>query len=289
MDSRRQPRLVVDPALDPQVSTALRDSPHYLYQARQGRDARPEKGLVLLFVLPALLLLTWMMGGLSGVIVAGTGVSILMLTRWAATDLSGRGSRRRLRLAVEHAERYVLPSDLDHPCQQLLRRAQDAVETVLASEVNRAGYIDTIDNRVTLPEEVWQLATRLARLSAMHHEHGKLVPKELPPGMDEAFKPYSSALDAAWTSLSRRVKGLERYATQVRKADEVFQMHRRLEALAARSHDYQELVADTLRDDMAKAHIRELAEQAANARRMFEESIDQAKLAAGQLIRQPLT
>ncbi|MEV0583631.1 hypothetical protein [Nonomuraea sp. NPDC050310] len=270
------------------MSVLLRESPHFLYQARQGRDAGSEKSLALLFILPGFLLLIWMMTDLGGAMVAGVGMSLILLLRWMATDLNGRSARRRLKLAYENADRFVLPSDLDYPCQQLLKRAQDAADAVLASDVNRAGYIDTIDNRVTLPEEVWQIATRLARLSAMHHEHGKLVPKELPPGMDEAFKPYSSALDAAWTSLSKRVKNLERYAVQVRKADEVFRVHRRLEALAARTPDYQALVADTVQDDMARAHIRELAEQAASARRMFEESIDQAKLAAGHLMRQPL-
>ncbi|MFI6482143.1 hypothetical protein ACIBH1_29725 [Nonomuraea sp. NPDC050663] len=267
----------------------LRESPHYLQLARQGRRSDTGGNLGLLFVLPGLLLLILVMVGPAGMVVAGAGMTVAMLLKWMATDLNGRSARSRLRLAHEHAEHYVLASDLDYPCQQLLKRAQDAADRVLASEVNRAGYIDTIDNRVTLPEEVWQIATRLQRLSAMHSEHGKIVPKELPPGLDEAFKPYASALDAAWTSLSKRVKNLEAYAVQVKKADEVFRVHRRLEALAARTHDYQALVADTVQDEIARNHIRELSEQAANARRMFEESIDQAKEAAGHLMKPQLS
>ncbi|WP_143590304.1 hypothetical protein [Thermoactinospora rubra] len=287
MDPRRlPPRLVIDPSLHPQVSVVLRESPSVLLQARQGRQPRTGSNPGLVFAVPAFLLLIFMIAGTGGVVLGGLGMSVFLLLRLAAVN---GGTSKRLRLAWEHADRYVLPTDLDYPCQQLLRRAQDAVDAVLGSEVNRAGYIDTIDNRVTLPEEVWQIATRLARLSAMHREHRKLVPKELPPALDEAFKPYSTALDAAWTSLSKRVKQLERYAAQVRKADEVFQVHRRLEELAARTHDYQRLVADTVQDDLARAHIRELAQQAANARKLFEESIDQAKLAAGHLMRDSLT
>ncbi|GAA4072080.1 hypothetical protein GCM10022248_45860 [Nonomuraea soli] len=281
--------MVIDPTVHPQVSVVLRESPHYLQLARQGRRSDTSGNLGLLFVLPGLLLLILLMLGPAGMVVAGAGMTVAMLLKWMATDLNGRSARSRLRLAHEHAEHYVLPSDLDYPCQQLLKRAQNAADQVLASEVNRAGYIDTIDNRVTLPEEVWQVATRLQRLSAMHAEHGKIVPKELPPGMDEAFKPYASALDAAWTSLSKRVKNLEAYAVQVKKADEVFRVHRRLEALAARTHDYQALVADTVQDEIARNHIRELSEQAANARRMFEESIDQAKAAAGHLMKPQLS
>ncbi len=241
-----------------------------------------------LFVLPGLLLLIWLMtDSLAGVVVAGTGMGMIALLRWTASDAANRAAKRRLRLAYEHAGDYILPEDLDYPCQVLLRRAQDAAETILASQVHQAGLIDTIDNRVTLPEEVWQIAQRLAKLSAMHAEHGKLVPRDLPSGLEDAFKPYSTALDAAWTSLSKRVRNLEQYAKQVMKADKVFHAHRRLEALAARTPDYQQLVADTVRDDLARAHIKELAGQAAHVRKLFEESIHQAKQAAGELIRSP--
>ncbi|WP_336213363.1 hypothetical protein [Nonomuraea sp. LPB2021202275-12-8] len=289
MDPRAlPPRLVIDPSLPPEISIQLRSSPHVLRMARAGRRMDPTPSPTWLFVLPGLLLLIWLMtDSLAGVVVAGTGMGMIALLRWTASDAANRAAKRRLRLAYEHAGDYILPEDLDYPCQVLLRRAQDAAETILASQVHQAGLIDTIDNRVTLPEEVWQIAQRLAKLSAMHAEHGKLVPRDLPSGLEDAFKPYSTALDAAWTSLSKRVRNLEQYAKQVMKADKVFHAHRRLEALAARTPDYQQLVADTVRDDLARAHIKELAGQAAHVRKLFEESIHQAKQAAGELIRSP--
>lgn len=248
----------------------------------------PTHSPVWLFVLPGFLLMIYLMtGSLVGTAVVAAVVSLIALLRWIAADASSRDARRRLRLAHEHAGRFVLPEDLDYPCQVLLRRAQDAAEKVLGSQVHQAGLIDTIDNRVTLPDEVWQIAQRLTKLSAMHTEHRKLVPRDLPSGLEDAFKPYSTALDAAWTSLSKRVRNLERYAKQVLKADKVFHAHQRLEALAARTPDYQQLVADTVRDDLARAHIRELADQAAHVRKLFEESILQARQAAGELIRSP--
>jgi hypothetical protein len=254
----------------------------------------PTHNPALLFVVSGLLLLVLVLTGVRGVFVGGLGIGLIALMRWMAVDSTNRAAKRRLRLAYEHAARYVLPEDLDYPCQMLLRRAQNAVDAVLNSRVHRAGLIDTINNQVTLPEEVWQIAQRLARLSAMHAEHGKLIPRDLPSGMEEAFKPYTTALDAAWTSLSRRVRHLEAYAKQVVKADKVFHAHRRLEALAARTPDYQRLIAETVHDEMAHAHIRELAEQAAHVRKLFEESIAEARLAAGELltplpVEQPLT
>lgn len=243
----------------------------------------------LLFLLPALLVLLSVLTDQQWVFVAGIGAGVIVLFRWIATDNTSRSTRRRLQLAHTHADRYVLPHDLDHPCQMLLGRAQNAVAAILASHVHRAGLIDSIDNRVSLPEEIWQIAHRLRRLSAMHAEHRKLVPRDLPPGLEDAFKPYTTALDAAWTSLTRRVRQLEKYAKQVRKADEVYHTHARLEAMAARTPDYQQLIADTVRDDLARRHIKELAEQTAQMRAQFEESLVQARQTAGELLSTPFT
>ncbi|MGW4795854.1 hypothetical protein ACWEPC_25900, partial [Nonomuraea sp. NPDC004297] len=113
-------------------------------------------------------------------------------------------------------------------------------------------------------------------------------PRELPPGMEEAFTPYTKALDAAWTSLSQRVRHLEKYAKQVLKADKAYHAHLRLEKLAAKTPEYQQLIAETVRDDLAHERILELSDQAAHVRKLFEESILQARQTAGELLRAPL-
>ncbi|MER5997548.1 hypothetical protein ABT120_03165 [Nonomuraea angiospora] len=290
MDPRAlPPRLVIDPTLHPEISVELRSSPHILRLARSGVRVDTTKNPALLFVIPALLMVLAVATGTAALLVPGAGLGLIVLFRWMALDGTYRSTRRRIRAAQVHANRFILPEDLDYPCQRLLRRAQNAVEAIMASRVHRDGLIDTIDNRVSLPEEVWQIAQRLRKLSSMHAEHGKIVPRELPPGMEDAFKPYTTALDAAWTSLSHRVRHLEKYAKQVVKADKVYHAHRRLEALAAKTPEYQQLIADTVRDELAHERIRELADQAAHVRKLFEESIAQARLAAGELIRTPLT
>ncbi|MET9241819.1 hypothetical protein [Nonomuraea sp. NPDC003709] len=290
MDPRAlPPRLVIDPTLHPEISVELRSSPHILRLARSGVRVDTTKNPALLFVIPALLMVLAVATGTAALLVPGVGLGLIVLFRWMALDGTYRSTRRRIRAAQVHANRFILPEDLDYPCQRLLRRAQNAVEAIMASRVHRDGLIDTIDNRVSLPEEVWQIAQRLRKLSSMHAEHGKIVPRELPPGMEDAFKPYTTALDAAWTSLSHRVRHLEKYAKQVVKADKVYHAHRRLEALAAKTPEYQQLIADTVRDELAHERIRELADQAAHVRKLFEESIAQARLAAGELIRTPLT
>lgn len=243
----------------------------------------------MLFVLPAFLMMVLMMTGWKGLFAAGLGVTMIVLIRWMAMDSTYRSTKRRLRLAQVHANQYILPEDLDYPCQMLLRRAQNAVEAIMRSKVHKAGLIDSIENQVSLPEEIWQIAQRLRRLSSMHAEHGKIIPRELPPGMEDAFRPYTSALDAAWTSLSQRVRHLEKYAKQVLKADKVYHAHQRLERLADKTPEYQQLLAENVRDELAHERIRELSDQAAHVRKLFEESIMQARQAAGELLRSPLT
>ncbi|GAA0912140.1 hypothetical protein GCM10009560_02300 [Nonomuraea longicatena] len=279
---------MIDPSLPAEVSVVLHGAPHLLEQARRGGHPERSAGVSAYVLVPAFLVLMWVLLGVSGLIAAGVFTSLVSLLLLAVRS-GTRYERRRLETVRAHSAAFVLPGDLDHPCRRLLARAQAAVDRVLTSQVNRAGLLDTIDNRVTLPEEVWQIAQRLSRLSAMHAEHGRIVPEELPSGLEEAFKPYSTALDAAWTSLARRVRRLEDYAKQVAKADEVFQTHLRLEALAARTPDYQRLLAETVRDDLARGHIRELAEQAARVRELFEESIGEARRTAGALLRTPLS
>ncbi|MDR8410884.1 hypothetical protein MTP10_19370 [Nonomuraea sp. 3-1Str] len=287
------PRLVIDPSLPRDVWARLWSAPHLLRMARTGTEPASARGQVALILLTVVTLLAVLVVRLPGgpivAAVAAAGLGTIALTRELSVAADRRDLRRRGRLARQYAAHYVLPEDLDYPCQRLLRRAQDAVDAVLCSAVHRAGLIDTIDNQVTLPEEVWQIAHRLSRLSAMHAEHRKVVPRVLPSGLEDAFRPYTTALDAAWTSLSKRVRHLEQYARQVSRADQVFHAQQRLETLAARTPDYQRLVADTVRDDLARRHIRELEEQARQVRRLFEESVLQARRTAGELLRTPLT
>ena len=283
------PRRVIDPSLPPEIARRLRRSPEALRLARLGLVPRTPKNHALIFLLPGFLTLIWMVTNTLGMVVAMFAMGLIALMKWMAVDNTNSVERRYVRLAHEYSHRYVLPEDLDYPCQVLLGRAQHAAVTILASEVHRAGLIDTIDNRVTLPEEMWQLAQRLAKLSKMHAEHRRIVPRNMPQGLAEAFEPYTTALDTAWTSLSQRVRHLEHYATQVLRADEIFRAHRRLEMLIRRTPDYQRLIADTVRDDLARDQIARLSDQARQVHELFQESIAQARLAGVHLVRTPLT
>jgi hypothetical protein len=218
------------------------------------------------------------------VIITVGAIGMISGVRWMTKDPSERHARRRLRLALEHADRFVLSEDLDAECGAMLRRAQDAVDTVLSSQVHQAGLIDTIDNGVTLPEETWRIARRLAQLSAMRAEHRRIVPREPPSEVAGAFAPYSEALEAARRSLNTRVRALEDYAEQVRRSDGMYAAYRQLELLAERTPDYQRLVAESVQDAAALPQIERMSEQATQVKELFEQSIDGARRAGAHLV-----
>ena len=127
------PGLVIDPSLPPDISVELRSSPHLLRMARIGRRIERSSSPTLLLAVLGFLVVMWIATGSMGPAVMSITMLVIIGARWASVDTANRAARRRLRLAYEHASRYVLPEDLDRPCQSLLRRAQDAVHAILSS------------------------------------------------------------------------------------------------------------------------------------------------------------
>ncbi|GAA3138788.1 hypothetical protein GCM10010466_32290 [Planomonospora alba] len=282
----RPPRPVVDPALPERVSALLRADPRVLRASRRPGPvpsrAAPDPFAV--FASAAFLLLAWAVAGLSGLLSAAVMAGVFAAGCALTVGSGSRRERRRWRAAREHADRFVVPEDLDDECGALLRRAQDAAEAVLGSHVNRDGLLDAIDNAVTLPEQVWRIATRLVRLSQMRAEHRRIVPGAPPPEVAQAFAPYGEALETALAALVERVEALEEYAAQVRRADAVYRSYRQLEALAERAPRYEELVAEIAGDGAALPPLERLTDQARQVREAFLADMERARRAGGNLI-----
>ncbi|GAA3796633.1 hypothetical protein GCM10022226_14950 [Sphaerisporangium flaviroseum] len=286
MDPRKPtPELVLDPSLPANVAQILRSSPGALKSARAGVVPRPcGPGRLTVVTVAFLLLLALLLTGPWGMFVLGVVVTVLRGAQVAAGDPKQREARRRLRVAVEHSDRFVLPEDLDPACRELLARAQGAVEDVLASQVDGAGLLDSIDNSVTLPAEVWRLATRLADLTRTRAEHERIVPRDVPADIAGVFTPYDEVLDQARRSLAARVTALEEYAREVRRADAVYRAYRQLGVLRERTPDYERLLAETVQDRLAIPHIDRLSGQAREVERVFNTSIDEARRAGSHLL-----
>ncbi|GAA0441754.1 hypothetical protein Acor_06120 [Acrocarpospora corrugata] len=279
------PHLAVDPSVPFPVAALLRTHHPLLLEVRRGRV--PDKGGAdrpLAIFTGTVLLVTAVVGGPVALLSMLGVIGVCGLLWWLAGDPEQRDLQRRLRSAYAHADRFVLPEDLDEQCGSLLARAQRAVRAVLSSAVHREGLLDTIDNDQTLPEEVWQVAVRLADLSARRAAHFKIVGADPHPLIAEAVRPYDLAIETATASLTARVAALEAYAEQAVEADRCFEARRKLAELEELTPEYERLLAETAPDTLAVSQIARMSTHAAAVEQVFRASIAEARKAGTHLL-----
>ncbi|GAA1569195.1 hypothetical protein GCM10009678_59930 [Actinomadura kijaniata] len=201
-------------------------------------------------------------------------------TAWAAGAVRYLREPAAARAAREHHGRYLLPGDFDRPAARLLARAQRAVDAVLGSESHRAGLLDAVDNAVALPREEWAIAEALAEHTRLRRERHHRQPARLGPEVRALLEPQRRALDLSVRSVTARVEALEDYARRVRAADDAFHEWRVLRGIPEQNARYRELLAATVRDDLARAEIDRLAADAERAERAFRGSVRTALAAA---------
>lgn len=190
---------------------------------------------------------------------------------------------RRAQALKSRRDRYLTLEDFDAEGKDLLVRVQGAIGSVLDSRVNEEGLLDSVDNAVTLPRQEWEIAQVLARQSALRREQREFLETAPVPEVKAAMVPLREKLDLSVEAVTRRVEALERYADRARAADEAFHAHRHLEALAARAHEYDELLADTVRDELALPAIERLTEQSDQLVRTLRSRLAEAAAAATEL------
>ncbi|HEY7488200.1 MAG TPA: hypothetical protein VH912_27405 [Streptosporangiaceae bacterium] len=195
---------------------------------------------------------------------------------------------RRARALRLRRDRYLTPDDFDQEGQALLTRTQVAIDTVQESEVNKEGLLDKVDNAVTLPRQEWEIAQVLARQSKLRTEQRDVLESGTVPEVEAAVRPLREKLDVSVQAVTRRIEALERYAERTRAADEAYRAQRHLDALAARAHEYDDLVADAVRDDLELAAIERLTGHSDELIRTLRERLTEAGGAAADLPPQEL-
>lgn len=183
-----------------------------------------------------------------------------------------------------HQGRHVRPVDLDPQAQALLGRAQIAVDTVFLSRVHREGLLDEVRNTVTLPHQLWEVAQILAELSRLRTGQTNIASQVSTARVLDALAPQFRALDLATESVTKRIEALERYAARTRAADEALMELHALRALAEGNDDYRELLARTVRDELALAEIDGLTERAQLIEEALHASVEQARSAGLSLV-----
>ncbi|MCP9971240.1 hypothetical protein LUX57_44005 [Actinomadura madurae] len=259
-----EPRPVADPALRAELDTIVARRKPLLWLA-------PLSVLALGLIGSPLLGSLWLIGlGMLAVLVA-------LGTPSVSLDL------RRARELERRRDRYLTLEDFDDEGRALLARVQTAIDAVRDSQVNREGLLDSVDNAVTLPRQEWEIAQVLAKQSKLRAEQEEMAAADTIPEVEAALRPLRDKLDVSVEAVTRRVEALERYAERARAADEVLRAQRHLEAIAEKAHEYDELLADTVRDDLALPAIERLTEQGDELVRTLRERLAKAAEAGGEL------
>ncbi|GAA0951523.1 hypothetical protein [Actinocorallia libanotica] len=201
--------------------------------------------------------------------------AFLVLLALCGEDAAGRLARRR------HGH-YVQYGDLAQKYRSLLYRTATAVETVLESEVHSQGLLDDVRNAVTLPAQQWEIARTLMELDRLTDEHAGARADD--PRVAELLAPQKEVLRLATASVTERIAALEGYAARTRAADEALEQWRTVQRLAANGDAYQELLARTVRDELALAEIGGLTEQARVVEEALRASVAKARRAGLSLV-----
>ena len=205
------------------------------------------------------------MGMLTGVVSTGT-VAPLYLAAGAAVGVIGPLlSRREIReIKVNCAARKAYLDKRYRKnaygywkgAEDLVRRADLAMRTVVTSEVHKTDQIDSAHNDLVLPRQIWDLMGDLEALD----QHIK----DLPKGSGDAFTAHGRIIEQIQVNCERRVIALETYASQVVEADARYSEVKALKILESSSSGLLDLLARTSAVDAQIAEINVLTDQASS-------------------------
>ncbi|MFG1946916.1 hypothetical protein [Nonomuraea sp. NPDC048826] len=285
--------VVVDPAVPPEIAGLLRANGPLLARIRAGWvppaalpvpvRRRNSSSVALLAVTPLVIALMAVLlespAAPAGFLLLG-GFVFVVLVKIASISEVPEDDRSHERALYEkarlHDGRYLIPHDFDEEAAAVLRRAQLAIGAVLRSHVNAEGLLDGARNAIMLPEQEWEIARLLAKLSALRTEHREMLARGLAPEAAAVARPLQSALDSSEAAVVARVEALERYAGHVAEAERAYHARDQIEELRASLPRYEELLAESGAGTMAVAEIERLAEDADTVERTLRRSVTSA-------------
>lgn len=151
-----------------------------------------------------------------------------------------------LHAVTAYHRRYLLPRhDLDSDARPVWIRAVDAASKLQRSEVVQKGLIDSVQVATVLPYHMWDIAERLARLSALRAEHKAILHgvDADDPGVAAVLAPQQRAQDLAAADVEERVRRLEVLAELAGTADAARRRQEAVQQLATLNEAHRDLLA----------------------------------------------
>ncbi|WP_327582081.1 hypothetical protein OHA25_39935 [Nonomuraea sp. NBC_00507] len=290
----RQAKVIVDPAVPRDVAALLRDNPEILARIHDGwapahKRLRLAAGLTVQLTvtgtaaLAGLYGLTLFVAGLyTPFVVMTTGAALMVVALLLRPRPDAEVERRHALERLVHDKsrdyhgRYVLREHLDEPARALMARAQEAVEQVVGSQVNAEGLLDDAGNAVMLPEQEWEIARLLAKLSELRAEHQEVVSEGVTPEVAAVAEALGEALDSSQRAVLARVEALERYAGHVADAERAYRARRQIERFSARLPRYEELLAESGAGGSAVPELGRLSDDADRLEQALRDSVSSA-------------
>jgi hypothetical protein len=148
---------------------------------------------------------------------------------------------------------------------------------VLTADVTKEGLLDDVRNAVVLPAQEWEIAQTLREITRLRREQRAARKAGKSAELAQVMEPQSRALNLATASVTERVEAIERYAEQVKAADQALLQWKTLQRLADNNDAYSELLARTVRDELAIAEIEGLTDEAAQVEEALRRSVEKAR------------
>jgi hypothetical protein len=272
------------PACDPELPARLRAlarQTRITSRPRRWLDAaslRARRAVITCWLLAFCCFIVGLVGGLSPVWAAAW----MAATATAASTAVVLGYRLSpVRELWRSRDRVIFPHSLDTPSQVLLARAQHASEEILHSGVRAAGLLEHAADEMTLQRHEWEVACALRDISGLRAQLDQGAPAGPAGTMTAAvLDSQRHAIALARDATAARVTALERYAGQVKSADDAHGDWRNALRLAGLNDRYLDLVARTAADELAISEIQDLTERAGVTMRMLQDCLQEANLAA---------
>ena len=156
-----------------------------------------------------------------------------------------RAPRRARSAAVTYHRRYVVPElDLHDAAQVRWRRARKAAKAIQAAEAVRLGLIDTVEIAAVLPYHLWDIAERLALMSAAERRLPAILQgmDTKDPEIQAVLGPQRRVHDLAVADVEQRIGRLEEFAALAAKADAARKRKQVIAELAGLNPHYEELL-----------------------------------------------
>ncbi|WP_214109313.1 hypothetical protein [Acrocarpospora catenulata] len=275
-------RTIFDPDMPPDVRKGLEAAPALVWHVRTGspwrspdrRDGKhthPVVPMILIYFVFSL------MFGMSMILF----VMVLVITIVAGANHRRRNSVHRLAaLARANPGWFLVEKDFDDQTRRLMARTQRAIRRIQAATVYQRGLVDVADHELILPVEEWEIAKALNKVTVLRAEQAAMTGDGVADPVAAALAPYRATLDTVVSSVTGRIEALERYAAKILEADRLYKAHDQLRLLSERTGEYRDLLAGTVRDDLARAEIERLGRNLEQLKLALEESLVAARLAA---------